>query len=137
MSQSEAIKHGYKIKFDSEKEKIFIVTNLEGRVVKYPCDDCGLYLRYMLPPFDCYVSYFNSTTVEGYTQHKVEHSGRERKVYHDLSAENKRNVKVWLRSNQAKNAPISVEEINLEKKFQSGCCDVQMKEHETITADSE
>ena len=45
VSQSEAIKRGYKVKFDSEKENNVIVTNLEGRVIRYPCNDCGLHTR--------------------------------------------------------------------------------------------
>ena len=60
-----------------------------------------------------HVCYVASMTVEGYTQREVEQAVRARKLYHDLSAENVRNVKVWLRSNQCKNVPISVDDVNL------------------------
>ena len=42
---------------------------------------------------------------------------RARKLYHDLCEENERNVKFWLRSNQAKNVPVSTEHINLAEEM--------------------
>ena len=117
VSQSEDVKRGYKVKFDSDIENCFIVTDLVGRVTRYPCDERGLYVREHLPPVDCRVSYVNATSVEGYTQCEVERASRAQKLYHDLSAENIRNIKVWLRSNQAKNVPVSVEDVNLAEKI--------------------
>ena len=38
-------------------------------------------------------------------------------MYHDLSVENMRNVKLWLRSNQAKNLPVLVDDVNLAEKI--------------------
>ena len=95
----------------------FIVKDQEGRTVKYPCDSRGLYVREVLPPVDCHVSYVLTTSVEGYTDREVGRAARARKLYHDLSAENNRNVKVWLRSNQCKNVPVTVENIDLAEKF--------------------
>ena len=107
VSQSEAIKRGYKVKFDSGVENSFVVTDLVGQVIQYPCNKRGIYVREHLPPVNFHVSFVNATSIEGYTQCKIERSGRARKLYHDLSVENIRNVKVWLRNNQAKNVPVS------------------------------
>ena len=54
-----------------------------------------------------------ASRIERYTLREVERFVRVRKLYHDLSAKNVRNVNVWLRSNQRKNVPISVEDINI------------------------
>ena len=86
-------------------------------MVRYPVDERGLYIRESLPPVDCYVSYVLATTIEGYTPREVERVARARKLYHDLSAENIRNVKVWLRSNQENNVPASVDDVNLAETF--------------------
>ena len=84
--QSEAVKRGYKLKFDSDIENYFIVTDLVGRVTRYPCDERRLYVLVHLPPVNCHVSFVNATTVEGYTQREVERESRAWKLYHDLSA---------------------------------------------------
>ena len=103
--------------FDSHIENAFVIRDHQDRVARYPVDERGLYVREMLPPVDCYVSYVHATSIEGYTPREVERAARARKLYHDLSAENIRNVKVWLRSNQAKNVPISVDDVNLAEKI--------------------
>ena len=76
ISQSEAIKRGCHVTFDSEKEKSFIVKDQEGRTVKYPCDSRGLYVRETLIPVDCHVSYVLATSVEGYTDREVGRAAR-------------------------------------------------------------
>ena len=63
------------------------------------------------------MSYVLATSIEGYTPREIERAARDRKLYHDLSAENIRNVKVWLRSNQCKNVPILVDDVNLAEKI--------------------
>ena len=98
-----------------------MITDLVGRVIRYPCDERGIYVRDHLPLVNCHVSHVNVTSIEGYTQCKIERDGRARKLYHDLSAEKIRNLEVWLRSNQAKNVPVSVKDVNLaEKCFKTG-----------------
>ena len=116
VSQSEVIKRGYKVKFDSEVENSFVMDDLVGWVIRYLCDERGLYVRKHLPPVNCHVLSVSATSIEGYTQCKIERVGRARKLNHDLSAEKIGNVKVWLRSNQAKNVPVSVEDVNLAEK---------------------
>ena len=59
----------------------------------------------------------HATTIEGYTPREVERASRARKLYHDLSAESISNIKVWLRSNQANNVPISIDDVNLAGKI--------------------
>ena len=89
VSQSEAIKRGYRVTFDSEIENTFIVTDRATRVTtRYPCDERGLYVREHQPPLECHVAYINATSIEGFTQREVERAGRARKLYHDLGAEN-------------------------------------------------
>ena len=80
-------------------------------------DERGLYIRESLPPIDYYVAYVLATSIEGYTPREVERAARERKLYHDLSSENIQHVKVWLRSNQAKNVPIYVDDVNLAEQI--------------------
>ena len=74
-------------------------------------------MRENLPPVNCHVSHVNVTSIEGYIHQEIERAGRARNLYHDLSAENIRNVKVWLRRNQTKNVPVSIEDINLDEKI--------------------
>ena len=62
----------------------------------------------------------SAATVKGYTQHEVEcaaHAASARKLYQDLSTENVRNIKVWLRSDQSKNVNILVEDVKLAEKI--------------------
>ena len=109
VSLSKAIKRGDHVFFDSELENAFIVT-LEDRVVsKYACNNRGLYVRVL------HERLVNFTTVEEYIQRQILRVTKVRKFYHDLCAENEWNVKFWLRSNQAKNIPVSVEDMNLAK----------------------
>ena len=88
VSQSEAIKRGYMVKFDSEVDNSFVVSGLVDQVIQYLCNERGLYVREHLPPVDCHVSFVNATSIEGYRQGVIERAGRERKLYHYLSAEN-------------------------------------------------
>ena len=96
VSQSEAIKRGYHVYFNLRKENAFLIEDHKGRIQKYPVDERGLYFRKILLPVNCYVGYVMETSVEGYTPREVERADQARKLYHDLSAENIRNVKVWL-----------------------------------------
>ena len=96
VSQSEAIKRWYHVTFDSDVKNAFIIKDQQNRVARYPVDERGLYVREILPPVDCYVSYVLATSIEGYTPREVERAARARKLYHNLSAENIRNVKVWI-----------------------------------------
>ena len=112
----------------SRKENEFLIKDHQGRVVRYPVDKRGLYIQQKLPPVDCHVFYVFDTTIECYTPCKVEGAARARKLYYDLSAENIINVKIWLRSNQAKNLPISVDDVNFAERLQGRRGDSQGKE---------
>ena len=99
------------MQFDSRVENCFKVTSKEGRVTRYPCNERGLYVKLRK------VSVVNATTVEGFTQREVDGAVRARKLYHDVGAENISNVKMWVRSNQAKNVPVTVKDLNLSDKI--------------------
>ena len=78
VSQSEAIKRGYHVTFDSEIENAFVIKDRQKRVTRYLVDERGIYVREALPPVDCHVSYFLATSVEGYTPREVEREARAR-----------------------------------------------------------
>ena len=99
------------MQFDSHVENCFKVTNKKGQVTRYPCDERGLYVN------SNEICNVNATTVEGFTQREVDRAVRARKLYHDLGAENISNVKMWVRSNQGKNVPVTVEDLNLADKI--------------------
>ena len=103
--------------FNLRKENALLIEEQQGRVIKNPCNERGLYVRERLPLVDCHVCYVAATMVEGYTQCEVERAARARKLYHNLYVENVRNVKVWLRFNQCKNVPILVKDVNLAEKI--------------------
>ena len=63
------------------------------------------------------MSFLIVTTIEGYTPREIERAAQARKLYRDLSAENVRDLKVWLRSNQCKNVHISADNVNLSEKI--------------------
>lgn len=112
------MRKGFNVKFNSHEENCFYVTDLSGRTTRYPCDERGLYVKEVQAPIDCCVyGQCHVTTVEGFTQRGVERSARARKLYHDLSAENVGNLKVWIRSNLAKNVPVLVEDIDLAERI--------------------
>ena len=124
VSLSEAVKRGDHVKFDSRVENCFTVTDIHhGRVTRYPCDERGLYVRAK--------NISHATTVEGFTQREVDRAVRARKLYHDLCAKNVSNVKMWIRSNQEKNVPVSVEDLNL---VEGGRCNLQGQEHASQAA---
>lgn len=99
------------MKFGSHVENCFTVTDSRGWVTRYPCDKRGFYVK------EKKISRVHATTIEGFTQREVDRAVRARKLYHDLCAENISNVKIWIRSNQAKNAPASIEDLNLTDKI--------------------
>ena len=57
-----------------------------------------------------------ATSIEGFTQREIERAKRARKFYHDLNAESVENVKVFIRSNLARNVPVSSEDMDLANK---------------------
>ena len=63
MSQSEAIKSGKQVYFNSQEENAFLIEDQEGYIHKYPVDERGLYVREVLPLVDCYVGYVLATSV--------------------------------------------------------------------------
>ena len=56
------------------------------------------------------------TSVEGFTDREVQRATTARKFLHDLSAASVEDVKFFIRSNQARNVPISTEDIQLAEK---------------------
>ena len=78
----------------------------------------GLYIREGkgdgTHPTDCCIG---ATEVEGWTQREGGRAKAARKFYHDLNSENSENMKVFIRSNLAKNVPTTMEDLNLAKKI--------------------
>ena len=63
------MRKGNKVYIDTDVENQFLVTNKKsGKVTKFPCNKCGLYVRESdsVTRIDCCVHNFNSTHVEGY-----------------------------------------------------------------------
>ena len=113
VSVSDAVKKGFRVHFDSDLENCFNVINkTNGRIIGFLHSE-GLYVRdNKKTPTD----YSMATSIEGFTQREIERARRARKFYHDLNAKSVENVKVFIRSNLARNIPVSSEDMDLAKK---------------------
>ena len=56
--------------------------------------------------------------VEDSTPREVERAKRAKKLYYDLDAPAIDNLKVWIRSNQARNVPVSVDDVKLLQRME-------------------
>ena len=56
--------------------------------------------------------------LEGFTTQEVDCAKRAKKLYYDLDAPTLGDLKMWVRSNQAKNVSVSVEDIKLLEKME-------------------
>ena len=123
VSLSDAIEKGFSVYMDSEKDNAFYVTDSERRTVRFPCNDQGLYMNEQGHTFKfaakecCYYQIVMNNVIEGFTPRQVARAVRAKKLYHDLHAETAHNLKVWLRSNIAKNVPVGVEDVNDMKRI--------------------
>ena len=108
---SNAVNKGFRVLFDSEKENCFYVVDRKtSDIIQFPHNE-GLYVR-----IDAPIGLSHVTSVEGFTDRKVKRATAARKFLHNLSAESVENVKFFIRSNQAKNVPISTENMQLAEK---------------------
>ena len=109
LSLSELVRRGNRVFYDSSIEDCFVVTcENSGKVLRFPVDHRGLYVK-EATPIDCCVM----NQVEGFTDRQVECARRARKLYHDLSAPSLSDLKQFIRQNIAKNNPVTVEDIQL------------------------
>lgn len=112
VSVSDAVERGFRVIFGSSVKKRFYVINpKDGSSVRFPVNK-GLYVRDNTTPANCHF-----TSMEGYIQRQVDREKAARKFYNDLNAENVENVKYFIRSNKAKDAPITTECMKLAKKI--------------------
>ena len=86
---------------DTDEENAFYVTSPDGDVTKFLCDIRGLYVLEEV------------NQLKGFTTREVDRAKRAKKLYYDLDAPTLGDLKMWVRSNQAKNVPVSVEDIKL------------------------
>ena len=111
VSVSDAVNKGFRVLFDSEKENCFyVIDQKSGKVIRFPHKK-GLYVRNDDPVELSYV-----TSVKGFTDREVERATAARKFLHDLSAESVENTKFFIRSNQARNVPITTEDMQLAER---------------------
>ena len=122
MSISDVVAKGYQVLFNSDVENCFYVKDKKsGKVIRFPCQG-GLYVRANdkeegFPPADCCDCCVAATEIEGWTQREIERAKKARKFYHDLNAENLQNMKTFVRSNIARNVPVTTEDLTLAEKI--------------------
>ena len=90
VSVSDAVRKGFRVLFDSEKENCFYVIDKKtGKVIRFPHKE-GLYVRNDAP-----IEASHVTSVEGFTDREVERATAARQFLHDLSAESVENTKFF------------------------------------------
>ena len=118
VSLSDAIEKGFSIYMDSDKDNAFYVTDSSKRTVRFPCNEQGLYVNEHGRTFKstskecCCYQVVMSNEIEGFTPRQVARAVRAKKLYHDLHAETADKLKAWIRSNVARNVPVSSEDVN-------------------------
>ena len=124
VSLSDAIEKGFLVFFDSDLDNAFYVTDSEKRTVRFPCNEQGLYVNEQGRTFMskakeccCYQVVNMNNAIEGFTPRQVVRAVRAKKLYHDLHAETVDKLKAWIRSNVARNVPVSTEDVNEMKRI--------------------
>ena len=118
VSISDPVAKGYRVLFNLDVENCFYAKDKKSRkVIRFPCQG-GLYVRDDReegpPPVDCCVA---ATEIEGWIQREIERAKVARKFYHNLDEESLQNMKTFIRSNIARNVPVTTEDLSLTETY--------------------
>ena len=102
VSLSDPIKKGFSVFMISEKDNAFYVTDSQKCMVRFPCNEKGLYINNQGRTFKstakeccCYQVVMNNK-IEGFTSRQVARAIKAKKLYHDLHAETAKILKAWI-----------------------------------------